>query len=288
MSKTTLPVNLVDDVLAESMDGKRRYKIIDNGDGTISLEDVSEYLQTGSAFGAGQVNSTNQAVNDSVDKSKVLITLEENAASTDDENVAGSKALAELNKNLDERLYLSFEPTNATSIENAISQLCDALPVKQTFFSGKFKYTDLWYHYFLSRTSANYISGFYVGVASNTPHSFYRLAGADAVTKKLGEPEIVTQLFSITLSFTKSNTSGWGTVSASGTINIAKAGYKSVGVASGDVKYSGGSTGLLYSISDSVSVSGDTVTISSVVGIANSSAVTISRTFPIIVYYVEE
>ena len=47
MAKQVLPVNFTDDLLAESMDGKRKYQMIDNGDGTISLEDVSEYLQMG-------------------------------------------------------------------------------------------------------------------------------------------------------------------------------------------------------------------------------------------------
>lgn len=100
MAKQVLPVNFTDDLLAESMDGKRKYRIIDNGDGTVSLEDVSEYLQMGSAFGAGQINSTNQAVNESVDKDKILKTLEEVSASTDGDAVVGRGAVAELNKNM--------------------------------------------------------------------------------------------------------------------------------------------------------------------------------------------
>lgn len=100
MAKQVLPVNFKDDLLAESMNGKRKYRMIDNDDGTISLEDVSEYLQTGSTFGAGQINSTNQAVNDSVDKDKVLKTLEEVSASTDSDAVVGRGAVAELNQNM--------------------------------------------------------------------------------------------------------------------------------------------------------------------------------------------
>ena len=99
MAKQVLPVNFTDDLLAESMDGKRKYQMIDNGDGTISLEDVSEYLQMGSVFGAGQINSTNQAVNESVDKDKILKTLEEVSASTDSDAVVGRGAVAELNQN---------------------------------------------------------------------------------------------------------------------------------------------------------------------------------------------
>ena len=46
-----------------SVSDKRRYNIIENEDGTKSLEDVTTYSQIGSNFGAEQVNQTNGAVN---------------------------------------------------------------------------------------------------------------------------------------------------------------------------------------------------------------------------------
>lgn len=66
MAKSTLPVNYQDDILNNAMGGKRRYKMINNSDGTVSLEDVTTYDQVGSNFGAGQMNATNQAVNESL------------------------------------------------------------------------------------------------------------------------------------------------------------------------------------------------------------------------------
>lgn len=63
---TTLPVNFKDDILDASMNGKRRYQLISNSDGTYSLEDVTEYTQKGSNFGAAQINATNTAVNESI------------------------------------------------------------------------------------------------------------------------------------------------------------------------------------------------------------------------------
>lgn len=66
MAKSTLPVNFKDDVLASSMGGKRRYRLIHNSDGTVSLEDATTYTQVGSNFGAAQVNATNAAVNASL------------------------------------------------------------------------------------------------------------------------------------------------------------------------------------------------------------------------------
>lgn len=73
-----LPTNYLDDILAQSMNGKRKYRIT-RADGTfeeVTLEDVSEYEQVGSNFGAGDINKTNQEVNElfqSVSNGKSLI-----------------------------------------------------------------------------------------------------------------------------------------------------------------------------------------------------------------------
>ena len=69
-----LPTNYLDDILAQSMNGKRKYRIT-RADGTfeeVSLEDVSEYEQVGSNFGAGDINRTNQAVNEKFDSGDVV------------------------------------------------------------------------------------------------------------------------------------------------------------------------------------------------------------------------
>lgn len=58
-----LPTNFRDDIL-KSGETKRKYKMINNPDGTISFDDVTDYQQVGSDFGAKQVNDTNTAVND--------------------------------------------------------------------------------------------------------------------------------------------------------------------------------------------------------------------------------
>lgn len=63
MARPVLPTDFKDDILAESMSGKRRYRIIQNADGTVSLDDVTDYEQVGSTFGAKQVNDISSAVN---------------------------------------------------------------------------------------------------------------------------------------------------------------------------------------------------------------------------------
>lgn len=61
-----LKTDYTDDVLDESMAGKRRFKIThsDGTEETVIIEDASSYLQTGSTYGAADVNKTNQQVNE--------------------------------------------------------------------------------------------------------------------------------------------------------------------------------------------------------------------------------
>lgn len=100
MAKSTLPVNYQDDILNSAMSGKRRFKLINNSDGTVSLEDVTTYDQVGSNFGAGQMNATNQAVNESLDKNKVVRDLATIGAITQAGYVPDALALKEVNSSL--------------------------------------------------------------------------------------------------------------------------------------------------------------------------------------------
>lgn len=58
-----LKTNYTDDVLNTNKNTKRKYSMITNSDGTVSLEDVTEYLQVGDDFGAYDVNSITTNVN---------------------------------------------------------------------------------------------------------------------------------------------------------------------------------------------------------------------------------
>ena len=100
MAKANLPVNFKDDILKENMNGKRRFKMIQNTDGTVSFEDVTDYTQVGSTFGAAQINATNEAVNNAADASKIIDSLETIKANTQSGYIAGALAVKELNSNL--------------------------------------------------------------------------------------------------------------------------------------------------------------------------------------------
>lgn len=58
-----LKTDFLDDILNTSVNSKRKYNLIYNSDGTVSLQDVTTYTQTGDLFGAAEINETNKAVN---------------------------------------------------------------------------------------------------------------------------------------------------------------------------------------------------------------------------------
>ena len=67
MAIEKLPVDYVQDVIDTSVTNKRRYKMITNTDGTISLDDVTTYVLKGSEFGMDDANKTNGTVNEVID-----------------------------------------------------------------------------------------------------------------------------------------------------------------------------------------------------------------------------
>ena len=135
-----LATNFKDDVLADS-EQRRRYRIIENDDGTISLEDVTEYSQTGSKFGALEVNQERQAIND-LDVNKINYTDIVNALTSTATNKPLSAAQG---KSLSDRIgsLSSLTTSVKTSIVNAINSL----------MSGKVNFTDIVNN--LTTTAAN-------------------------------------------------------------------------------------------------------------------------------------
>lgn len=99
MSIPNLPVNFKDDILASS-NTKRKYQQTFNTDGSVSLEDVTQYKQKGSEFGASQVNQTNGAVNNIYDER--ILTLEELELVTEPGYFVDAMAVSDLNGNISE------------------------------------------------------------------------------------------------------------------------------------------------------------------------------------------
>lgn len=51
-----------DDILNADVNTQRKYRMIQNEDGTVSFEDVTEYEQVGDVFGAAIINRQNSAL----------------------------------------------------------------------------------------------------------------------------------------------------------------------------------------------------------------------------------
>lgn len=100
MAKPILSTNYKDDILNVSTDGKRKYRMNYNDDGTVSFDDVTPYDQEGSNFGAGDINLTNEAVNQSFDKNKLIRDMDAINAITQEGYAPDALALKEVNNSL--------------------------------------------------------------------------------------------------------------------------------------------------------------------------------------------
>ena len=92
-----LSTNFKDDILADSND-KRKYKQINNSDGTISLQDSTAYKQVGSQFGAKEIIEEREAINEIY--ANKLVTLDEIDLVTEEGYYVDALAVKELKNNI--------------------------------------------------------------------------------------------------------------------------------------------------------------------------------------------
>lgn len=151
MAKNVLPVDFQDDILAESMNGRRKYQMITNSDGTVSFVDVTEYTQVGSNFGQAQVNATNEAVNESADKNKIIDDKDDLVANSQAGMMAGALAVKaireELTQNMiahktsgdhDNRYYTKTQVNGMVFEDLGLFSNADSLD-KTKFYKGVFQ-----------------------------------------------------------------------------------------------------------------------------------------------------
>lgn len=67
MAIEKLRTNFQDDIINTDITDKRRYNLINNSDGTVSLDDVTTYVQIGSNYGAQDINTANGTINQLID-----------------------------------------------------------------------------------------------------------------------------------------------------------------------------------------------------------------------------
>ena len=92
-------------------DGARKYKLLNNPDGTIGIADMTVYTEEGDRFGANDINATNKAVNKLLIPRTLTLTADKWSNSypfTQTLNVAGIQAEENI------RVVGVYVPANAT------------------------------------------------------------------------------------------------------------------------------------------------------------------------------
>lgn len=142
MAKNTLPTNYVDDIMNVSANGNRKYRMIYNDDGTVSFEDVTPYEQVGSDYSAIDINTTNEAVNESFDKNKIVPDLTTINALTEQGYVPDALAVKRLNESLvnNEAVYIVSARDAITVYDGDV--YCNKA-TKQVSGIRRFKATDI-------------------------------------------------------------------------------------------------------------------------------------------------
>ena len=133
-----LSTNYMDDILAESMNGKRKYRIT-RADGSfeeVTLEDISEYEQIGSVFGAGDINRTNQAVNEKFDSGDVVDPMETTVPGFAADALAVKNQFNEQNKNFATPTLLATITPETDGQWKTISAISDWKEYDELVFIG--------------------------------------------------------------------------------------------------------------------------------------------------------
>ena len=101
--------------------GSRKYRMVQNDNGTVSFEDVTEYTQEGDSFGAKDINDTNTEVEKKFDSSDVVDPMVTTQAGFAADAKATGDALKSQNSKIDSiwskiypvgSIYMSVNATN--------------------------------------------------------------------------------------------------------------------------------------------------------------------------------
>lgn len=96
MAGLNLKTTYKDDVLDTTVNTQRKFKMIQNEDGTVSFEDVTIYSQEGDSFGALDINATNEAiceVNNNLANTNTTISTLSDSVDSCFQSVSDGKAL---------------------------------------------------------------------------------------------------------------------------------------------------------------------------------------------------
>lgn len=110
----SLKTDYKDYILDTMKNTTRKFNMINNPDGTVSFEDVSEYSQTGDSFGANDINNITKAIGANTksisQQSEANVNLEKRVTSLENNGTGSGKGLTTEQINLFEQLfnYIAF------------------------------------------------------------------------------------------------------------------------------------------------------------------------------------
>lgn len=103
-----LKTNYVDDILDTDKNTRRKYNMITNSDGTVSFEDVTEYIQEGDSYGSKDINEANEAINKLQSFKSATLTSGNTTVNISDESIT-------TNSTID--IYTNVYGVNPTEVE---------------------------------------------------------------------------------------------------------------------------------------------------------------------------
>lgn len=130
MAITPLRTNFKDDILNTEISDKRQYNLINNSNGTVSLEDVSTYTQIGDDYEANEINTENSTIN------QLISLAEKNKSDIDTLQIESEKAITtDKDFVLINQAVLSFTDNESIISDNRITEysLADVFFTKETY-----------------------------------------------------------------------------------------------------------------------------------------------------------
>ena len=164
-----------------------------------------------------------------------------NFETTEEGFAADAITVAVLNTKLSNHFEISEATLSSCTLATAIGLLLANASEKGTY-SGRFKCSSGWFTFHCYYANdGGYNSGYVCSISDGTAYTFYCKAGADAVLKKLGSPEIKTKtVTSLTGSFDAGGTVLFAAVtSLSCKTNTYATKYGHSAMVNGSVSYSG-------------------------------------------------
>lgn len=120
-----LPTNYKDPILDTSVNPKKLFKLVNQAtqeEMTVTIEDITTYLQIASTIGAGAFNLQNQEINSKLTASTLVGTLTEVLALTAPGSVADALVLKEMNTNFQDgcsKIASAITANGVTTASNA-------------------------------------------------------------------------------------------------------------------------------------------------------------------------